>query len=153
MLQWRMQMTVPNEILLAEVGNLLDEGKDVILLTKGNSMLPFIRGEKDSVLLRKSAPESLTAGDIVLAEVAPKQYVLHRVLSCDGDVLYLKGDGNVRGKGERCRRKDVLGSVVEVIRPDGRHSKPAAARFWLSLHPFARKCFLALYRRIALLIV
>ena len=42
------KVTVPNEILLGEVGRLIEKGDKVTLLTKGSSMLPFIKGEKDS---------------------------------------------------------------------------------------------------------
>ena len=38
------KMVVPNEILLEEAADLLARGIEVILMTKGNSMLPFIRG-------------------------------------------------------------------------------------------------------------
>ena len=44
---------IPNEILLGEVTSLLAEGQEVVLLTKGGSMMPFLRSERDSVALRK----------------------------------------------------------------------------------------------------
>ena len=47
------KVVVPNAILLGEVKSLLAEGKDVVIPTKGNSMLPFIRGGRDSVNLRR----------------------------------------------------------------------------------------------------
>ena len=49
-------MIVPNAILLAEVSALVQEGKQVELLTKGCSMLPFIVGDRDSVRLRNPLP-------------------------------------------------------------------------------------------------
>ena len=59
------KVVVPNSILLGEVRSLLAEGKDVVIPTKGNSMLPFIRGGRDSVNLRRL--DTLEVGDIVLA--------------------------------------------------------------------------------------
>ena len=55
------KVVVPNAILLGEVKSLLAEGKDVVIPTKGNSMLPFIRGGRDSVNLRRL--EDVEVGD------------------------------------------------------------------------------------------
>ena len=86
---------VPNDMLLSEVGKLVDEGEKVVIMTKGISMLPFIHGGKDSVLLVK--PSSVDVGDIVLARINDERYVLHRVISREGDRFVLMGDGNLRG--------------------------------------------------------
>ena len=45
---------IPNEILLGEVTSLLAEGQEVVLLTKGGSMMPFLRSERDSVRVSAS---------------------------------------------------------------------------------------------------
>ena len=146
------KVIVPNAILLGEVTSLLNEGKDVILMTKGNSMLPFIRGERDSVNLRKL--ESLAVGDIVLAQVREDVYVLHRVFSVDGSIVTLMGDGNLKGK-ERCRRSDISGTVMEILKDGGKvvdcrgRKALALARIWRLLLPF-RRYILAVYRRIIL---
>lgn len=146
------KVVVPNAILLGEVSSLLDEGKDVILMTKGSSMLPFIRGEKDSVNLRKL--DGIAVGDIVLARVREGVYVLHRVFSVDGDIVTLMGDGNLKGK-ERCRRSDVCGTVMEILKDGGKvvdcrgRQAFAKARIWRFLMPF-RRYILAFYRRIIL---
>ena len=42
---------IPNEILFAEVRRLIAENRNVTLKAKGSSMLPFIRGGEDSVVL------------------------------------------------------------------------------------------------------
>ena len=141
-----MQKLIANEILLAEVGRLLSEGKDVVLMTKGFSMNPFIRGGRDSVLLRRMSPESIAAGDIVLAEVVKDRYVLHRVVRVDGGRLTLMGDGNIVGQ-EHCGKENVLGTVLSIVRPSGRQVKPGKARLWRSFGPFVRRVLLALYRR------
>ncbi|MCR5571710.1 MAG: S24/S26 family peptidase [Bacteroidales bacterium] len=135
---------LPNEVLLPEVAALLAAGSDVTLLTKGNSMLPFIRGGRDSVRLRKFP--AVAPGDIVLARLPAGNYVLHRVLRADGGALTLMGDGNVRGT-ESCRAEDVAGTVVAVVRPDGRERAPGRARAWKALRPL-RRYLLAAYRRL-----
>lgn len=135
--------TIPNELLIAEVGQMLSEGKDVIIKTKGNSMMPFIIGDRDSVKLRKMP--SVSKGDMVLAEVAPKRYVLHRVIREDGEHLTLMGDGNLKGT-ENCTRDRVLGTVLEIIHPDEKTSKPSKGRIWALLKPF-RRYILWTYRK------
>ena len=137
-------LTLPNEILLQEVGAQLLEGRDVILMTKGSSMLPFIRGEKDSVRLRRMS--SVQIRDVVLAQISPGHYVLHRVLAIEGDRLTLMGDGNLKGT-ESCSVSDILGTAVAIVRPDGSEHKLPLALWWQALLPL-RRYILGIYRRL-----
>lgn len=143
-------MLVPNAILLTEVSNLLAEGKDVELKAKGYSMLPFIIGDKDSIRLRK---EPVSEGDAVLAEIAPGKYVLHRIVSIKGEVVTLKGDGNLL-ETERCRTQDIKGKAIAVISPKGRvrdlagHKSKARAKRWNALPYIVRRYTLAIIRRL-----
>ena len=143
------KVVVPNAILLGEVKAILAEGKDVIIPTKGNSMLPFIKGMRDSVKLRKL--DTLEVGDIVLAELREGVYVLHRVFAMDGDKVTLMGDGNRTV--EYCRRGDIAGTALAILK-DGEKEKdcrsPRAlrrARAWRRLLPF-RRIILGFYRRL-----
>ncbi|MBO4570953.1 MAG: S24/S26 family peptidase [Bacteroidales bacterium] len=136
--------TIPNDILLGEVTTLLAEGQEVVLLTKGGSMMPFLRSEKDSVALRKR--DDVEVGDIVLAHLGEGRYVLHRIISVDGDRLTLMGDGNLKGT-ENCRKEDVSGTVVRIIKDSGREFVPGKGRFWRFLKP-VRRWILGVYRRI-----
>ena len=138
-------MVVENDILLDEVGRLLCEGHEVIIMTKGSSMHPFIIGEKDSVALQKR-PE-LNLRDVVLAQVRKGVYVLHRIIAIDGDELTLMGDGNLYGV-EKCRRKDVAGTAVAIIKSSGKRCGIPSAKLWLKIKPSLRRYFLAAYRRI-----
>ncbi len=142
----RMQITLPNEILLEEVASILDEGREVELMAKGTSMLPFIVGGRDSVILKKEADVPPRPGDIVLARRSPGNYVLHRVVGVDGEKVTLRGDGNVFGT-EIVSREDILGKVESVVGPSGRKRNPGNAYLWRKLAPFVRRCALALYRR------
>lgn len=135
-------LTVPNDILLEEVAAVLDEGREAVITPTGNSMLPFIRGGRDRVVLRKR--DVVAPGDIVLARIGGR-YVLHRVLGVSGTHLTLMGDGNIRGT-ESCTASDVIGTVVEIIRPDGRRCSPGKGRAWKALKP-VRRYVLAIYRR------
>ena len=134
--------TLPNEILLGEVAAVLREGREAVIMPTGNSMLPFIHGGRDRVVLCRR--ESVTVGDIVLVRTG-EQYLLHRVIAADGDALTLMGDGNLAGT-ERCSAAAVIGTVVEIIRPSGRHIRPGKARLWRALRPL-RRYLLGIYRR------
>lgn len=135
---------VPNELLLEEAAVLMAEGREVTFTPLGTSMLPFIRGGRDSVRLKKFP--SAAVGDIVLVRL-PSCYVLHRVIGTDGDRLVLMGDGNISGT-EHCTQQDVLGTVTEIQR--GRRTViPGKGTFWRAVKPL-RRYILALYRRICL---
>lgn len=146
-------ITIANEILLEEVSQLLRKGNHVTIRTKGNSMLPFIRGGKDRVTLVPA--EELRKGDIVLAKIAPGHFVLHRIRRLEGNTVILMGDGNLRGT-ERCDRASIAGKVEKIIRPDGRttdcgsRTEQRKARLWETLMP-VRRILLAAYRRIYLI--
>ena len=135
---------IPNEILLGEVTSLLAEGQEVVLLTKGGSMMPFLRSERDSVALRKL--EKVEVGDIVLAHLGGGRYVLHRIIAIDGDKVTLMGDGNIKGT-ESCLKSDISGTVVRILKASGKEYVPGKGRWWRALKPF-RRCILGVYRRI-----
>ena len=145
------QVVMPNAVMLGEVRNLLAEGRSVIILTKGLSMLPFIRGDKDSVVLKK-AP-SVAPGDIALAEIAPGRWVLHRVIEVNGSDVTLRGDGNIRGI-EKCSLEAVAGVVVEIQRRSGRKTDPRTPkaqkrwRRWCATPLLIRRGWLSFYRRV-----
>ena len=133
---------VPNTIILEEAGALLNEGRTVRFTPLGSSMLPFIRGGRDSVVLMKK--DTVEVGDIVLVRL-PGRYVLHRVIGLEGEKVTLMGDGNISGT-EECTTLDVMGTVIEIGRGK-RTVKPGKGKLWRVLKPF-RRYILALYRRI-----
>ncbi len=150
--------SIPNPVIIEEVHKLISEGKNVTLAVKGQSMLPFIRGEADSVLLEKCT--SPAAGDILLCKVSEGQYVLHRAISVsphdsgkeEASDITLMGDGNLIGR-EYCTGKDIIAKAVKIIRPDGTETDCRSkthkrkARLWQALLPI-RRYLLAICRRI-----
>ena len=133
----------PDDQNLAQVPRLLEEGKEVVLKElKGNSMLPFIRGGKDSVSLRK--PEGIKVGDIVLAVFGGRP-IVHRVIAINGTKVTLMGDGNLQGT-EKGDLSEVMGIVDQIITPSGRCRKPGNGRMWRRLLP-VRKYLLKVYRK------
>ena len=135
---------IPNEVLLGEVDRMLAAGRDVVLVPRGRSMLPFIRGGVDKVLLRKPQESQLKVGDIVLAHIEGC-YVMHRIIALDGERMTLMGDGNLQGK-EVGVRSEAVGKVVEIITPAGCHRKPTSGWLWRRLLPI-RKYLLKIYRK------
>ncbi|MCQ2162684.1 MAG: S24/S26 family peptidase [Bacteroidales bacterium] len=139
------KMSLPNEEFFSTVEELLAEGKSVSMKPKGNSMIPFIRSGRDTVVLSPLTRE-VQVGDIVLFVIAGR-HILHRVFSIDGDFLTIMGDGNIRGK-EHCSRADVVAVVTEIIREGSTVGKaPGKGRLWRFLLPF-RRIILAVYRRV-----
>ena len=136
---------VANQVLLEDAAVLMNEGREVNFTPLGSSMLPFIRGGKHSVVLRKMP--DVEVGDIVLVRMAGPRYILHRIIEKDGSNLSLMGDGNISGT-EKCTTGDVLGTVTAVIKGK-RKVIPGKGRWWRALKPI-RRYLLAIYRRIAI---
>ena len=144
------KIVLPNEIMLGEVSALLSEGKEVEIMTKGVSMLPFIKGDIDSVLLARR--DKIEVGDIVLAEILDGRYVLHRVRRVSPRGIVLKGDGNLRGI-ERCAAGDVKGTVKMIIRPGHQVDPVSPAQMrrwkrWCKLPRLVRRGVLGILRRV-----
>lgn len=115
------KIVLPNEIMLGEVSRMLADGKEVVIMTKGFSMLPFIKGDYDSVVLVRK--DVLRPGEIALGEVAKGVYVLHRIRKVLPGGIIMKGDGNLRGT-EKCRTANVCGVVKEIQKASGRRVDP-----------------------------
>lgn len=138
-----------NEII-EEAIRLVDEGVSVTLPVNGNSMLPFIIGGRESVILQK--PIAPKAGHVVLAWVNGDRYVVHRIIRIDGDNVTLMGDGNLAGT-EHCTAGDIKAIATHVVCGDEKihylynRWRKLATGVWLRLLP-VRKYLLAIYRRI-----
>ena len=90
-------MQLPNEIFIPEIARLVAEGKQVVFTPTGVSMRPFIEGGVDNVTLVQ--PDALQVGDIVLAEIQPQHYVLHRIYAlqdADGNYMFSQKTSSVR---------------------------------------------------------
>ncbi|MBQ7708888.1 MAG: S24/S26 family peptidase [Bacteroidales bacterium] len=135
---------VANEILLEDAAALMQEGREVTIKPLGYSMLPFIRGGKDSVRLKKMP--TVAVGDMLLVRLPGPRYVLHRLIAMDGDRLTLMGDGNLVGT-ESCTQADVLGTVVAIERGK-RVVVPGNGLWWRRIPTIVRRYLLAIYRRI-----
>ncbi|MBR3670929.1 MAG: S24/S26 family peptidase [Fibrobacter sp.] len=139
-----------DESIMQEAIRLVSEGVSVTFPVNGRSMLPFIVGGVDSVVLVKS--ETLKVGDVVLAQVEGGRYVVHRIVCLNGDAVTLMGDGNLAGR-EHCRLADVRARATHVVGKGGKRrsldslGSRLAAKIWYAVLPF-RRWLLAIYRRI-----
>lgn len=106
------EMLVENDILIPQMAELLREGKQVEFTPQGQSMMPTIVGGVDHVVLTR--PEHVRKGDMVLARLET-QWVLHRIISIEGEQVLLKGDNNPLAT-ETCMVTDIVGVVVKVKR-------------------------------------
>lgn len=141
-----MRKVVDMDLYMSGLETLLMEGREVEMTPKGSSMLPFIKGDRDSVVLTKPS-KPFEVGDIVLAK-ADGRYIMHRVFSVEGNDLTLMGDGNIRGT-ESCASSDVIGLVTEIHKENGKVVKPGKGALWRTLIPF-RRYILAIYKRVIL---
>ena len=139
-----------DETIIQEAIRLVNEGISVTFPVKGWSMLPFIIGGRESVILQK--PETPKVGDVVLAWVEGNRYVVHRIIRLEEGQVTLMGDGNVAGT-EHCMLADVKALATHVVDAKGQKRylytrwRLWAAKLWFHLLP-VRRYPLAVIRRI-----
>lgn len=120
----RIQMA--NAILLPEVIGMINEGHTVTLPLRGYSMRPFLEDGRDKAVLAEV--KELHKGDAVLAEIAPGHYVLHRIVGIKGDMITLRGDGNIAT--EHCRRDSVKAIATGFYRKGRTTADSTDGRKW-----------------------
>ena len=149
------KMVIDNDAFFSDVLQVLEQGKQATIPVKGFSMLPFIRGSKDLVVLEKADGKDLKADDIVLFHLGPLdggRYVMHRILYIDGNKVDIMGDG-VPKNHEHVLRNQILAKAVTIIRDGKRPVDPYSPRqlrlvhFWQRLRP-VRRYILFIYRHL-----
>ena len=138
------------EQALPKIMAILDEGLPCRLVVTGNSMLPFLRHRRDTVIL---APVSspIRRGDILFYLRRGGAPILHRVCAVRPDgVLLMCGDAQVGLEPispdrvlARADHIDRNGTVTDCSAPLPR----LKARLWIALRP-VRPYILAVLRRL-----
>ena len=147
-------MRLKNDIFFAEVEELLDEGRQVTILVRGNSMRPLLRDGRDKVILRRANDEDIRKGAVMLFRYRGS-HVMHRVTRIEGDVVIFEGDGNYKMQ-EIALRKDIIAVMEAVVRPSGRRIECSSRRWrilsfmWLSQARIERRVILGIMRRLNL---
>ena len=138
-----------DDVIIKEAVRLVQDGVSVTFPVKGRSMLPFIFGGRESVILQK--PQDLQRGQVVLAEIAPDRYVVHRIIKVETGLITLMGDGNISGT-ESCPPDKVLAIATHVVdekgnrRPLYSKARNAKAKLWYYIRPLRRYILAALRR-------
>ncbi len=119
-------VTLSYDDLLPLVARLLAEGHTVTIPLRGDSMRPFIVGDRDKALLTKVV--DIKVNEPVVALLSTGHYVLHRVVRIEGDCVTLLGDGNVTP--EHCSRTAVVAQVTGFYRKGRTTLDAVTGRKW-----------------------
>lgn len=144
-------LSVPNEVLLPQVAELIREGHRVTIKVRGNSMNPYLVDRRDEVVLSPFTKEDLQVGAVILALVEDGRFILHRIVAVRNGEITMMGDGNWCGT-ERTVPDNVLGLVTSVIRKGKVRNCTSGywkiySKAWMTTRPL-RRWLLALWRRI-----
>ena len=130
---------VPAQELFETMDQLLTEGYDAEFTVTGKSMWPFLRPNRDRVVLRRWDTQKLKSGQIVLYRSGQDHYRLHRIQWVRKGSFQAIGDGNCVKDGQypTCC---VLGVVVGVFReeryiPAQRGVYGLLGALWMLLYP------------------
>ena len=113
-------LLVGSEPFFALAGELLAAGKRVSITPTGSSMLPTLRGGRDTVVLEAPGEKKLRRGDIILYRRLDGTYVLHRIVGVSGprQRYTLCGDNQIAL--ERGIDREQVLAVVRSIRRGSR---------------------------------
>lgn len=140
-------------LMMEEIRRLVSEGRTATITMKGNSMNPFIVHDRDKMTLGGFEDSEIKRGTVVLFKDSTGDYIIHRIVRRDGDVLTIKGDGNSK-KVEKARVRDVIAVMHNIERkgciytPESRTWR-VYSYIWMLLSP-VRRILLGLWRRIFL---
>ena len=141
---------IPASVWMEAVKPLIEKGYSLRICPSGRSMVPFICGGRDEVLLRSAANTRLKRGDIALYARPDGIHVLHRIHHVKGEGYYMLGDAQtcVEGPLEISSIKAVAASVIRKGREINCNNMffRAASRAWLALRPL-RPLLLRIYYR------
>jgi len=146
---------LPNDVYIEAVKIEIAKGKQVRLRTKGQSMIPFITGNRDQIIIEQVNDNSFLKGAILLVQLSEKRFVAHRVWKVkENNMLILRGDGNIR-QVEQCSRNNVIAEIIAVIK-NGKIIKKGSfrwnvSRFLWPSNPILRRLFLGIRRKIQLI--
>ncbi len=142
---------IKTDSMMPVIKNLLREGKGVRITVTGNSMYPFLRDKKDSVVLYSTSMDKVKAGDIILIKRKGGNYVLHRVILKGKQSVYILGDAQRRIEGPICSNQ-ILAKAEVIYRGERKISVNhwfirKLSLLWTVAIPF-RKIIMKSYRRV-----
>ncbi len=146
------KIKVDNHAFMQEIARQFGERgcKSVTFVVNGVSMHPFLDSGRDKVVL--APPATPQKGQVVLAEVAPRRYALHRIIDIKGERITMQGDGNPLWMTEQFTADKIVGTATAFIRKGKRVETTSRtwrcySTLWQAMRPL-RRFLLAFYRRI-----
>ncbi len=137
-------ISVPGKQLFVAVEELLHAGATFKLVVTGNSMYPFLKHKRDSVILTGIAGYTLKRGDIVLVRRNPESHVLHRVYKLRSGGFIMNGDAQNWDEFIPSGQVIAVAGSIErkgrLISCDNRIYR-LASKLWMLLRPFRRPLF------------
>mgnify|MGYP003463287389 FL=1 len=147
------KMVIEKAVMMEEIRGMVSEGMSVTISVKGNSMNPFIVDGRDQITLGPFKEGELRRGCVALVRDVRGEYLVHRIISREGDTVILLGDGNLCMT-EKALVSEVI-AIVRSIERKGRNISTdsfiwrAYSWIWMALKP-VRKWPLGLWRRLFL---
>ena len=137
--------------MISEISKLISEGRIVTITAKGYSMNPFIVHMKDQLSLGPWEDHMIRKGAVVLVKDHRGAFVLHRIISRNGDQIRLMGDGNI-GIIETASTADIIGLMTCVTKKRRTYKTDGLtwrlySWFWQLITPIKRYP-LALWRKL-----
>jgi len=105
----------PQEII-PKMREMIDKKQGFWLTVTGNSMMPTLEHMKSSVYISPFCGRA-KKGKIYLSVFGEHHCLLHRVIRCEGEMLYYKGDALVRCEGP-IPLSDTIGEVTKIQKSD-----------------------------------
>lgn len=140
------------DITKRNLESIIGDGETFILSVTGRSMLPLLGRGDDKIVLRRISADEDICGRIAMFRALNGHIIIHRVIRIEGDVVVLKGDGNIVQE-ERCSRGEIIAVVERVLYSNGEIAECNSwqwrlnERLWLGMPLFVRRYALALMHR------
>lgn len=140
------------DISESRIEDLVDVGTRFKIVVKGYSMLPLLGFGRDTIVLKRVDAKEDISGHIAMFRGDNGRIVVHKVVSVDGDMVTLRGYGNLYQE-EQVKRKYIVAVLESVIRESGKELCCTSEQWrrrerrWLSLPLWLRRYILAILRR------
>ena len=115
----------------------LRESRGYASVTKGSSMRPLFKTNRDVVILKRSDTEPRKY-DVVLYKSGEGKYILHRIVKVLSDEFIIRGDNTYIP--ERVAKDRILATLTEFNRKGKKHKIDEIgyrmySRFWNFIYP------------------
>lgn len=115
---------------------LIESGDPVCIKVKGNSMMPFLKNNEDSVVALKTDGR-LKVGDVVFYLRLGSVVVMHRIVKLENDKMWLCGDAQQTPEGP-LNVDRVFAKVVSVVHNGKSYDENSAyykfySKIWMKL--------------------